>query len=631
MEDTIGEVRAVNKLLLVRPVTQADRQSRIELLEGTATTTRSYNAFTQFFNGLRAQEMGGIRTSALDKLWQFFPPQSEDLKGKIGNAVDPGDGLIYDGQTVENAKSILKDLHDAWCNMRGSSSCPQPPRLLDMAMICLVLTGMQQQTLLEDFLDHDIVDENLPLDRSQIGKILKAENSKYASVFLSEQYRAVPRKWHEGLHVEIEEEEPLPFMVERTYNHGSYGVVWKVKDSVSGAYYAQKQQLASTEEEYLSARIHLEEEQKRLKTLKHKHIIRLVGSYQRGRLYGLLLEPAATCDLERLIKRYYHSGNVFDAHRGCCTRDWMRRVFLQAFGCLSQGLSYIHNHEIRHKDVKPANILYDEKHRHEESRLLWADFGLAYDFSAAGNSKTKSTKVYSQRYAAPEILAASLGPVTDRSLRFDLDRIVHGDNATVPDALVQSNYNDEENGHGRKTDIFSLGCVFLELLACLFDQKLPMDRQTPKTMREPSRRAREGSEEVRVFSDHIPELIAWAKEVDTKAELSPLLRLAIKMISLHPEDRPVIDGVVRYVAAASRQCFCDSCWVDHANSHEEKQSNGVSQSIDPALPSSPRGSRGNMLERVDSAPRRGSLGVLLERVNSASRPQTKRIFSMGKG
>ena len=620
MEDTIGEVRAMNKLLLVRPITQADRQSRIELLEGTATTTQPYNAFSQFFDGLRAEEMECIRPSALDMLWQFFPPQSEDLKDKIGNADDPGDGLIYDGQTIENAKSILKDLHQAWCNMRGNLSGSRPPRLLDMAKICLVLTGMQQQALLEDFLDHDIVDENLPLDRSQIEKILKTEHSEYVPIFLSEQYRAAPRKWEDGLHVEIEEAEPLPFMIRGKYNHGSYGFVCKVKDSVSGAYYAQKEQLASTEEEeYISARTHLEEEQKRLKTLKHKHVIRLVSSYQRGGLYGLLLEPAAICDLERLIERYYRAGNTFDPIRNCRYKVWMRRVFLQAFGCLSQGLSYIHNHEIRHKDIKPANILYDEISGHEESRLLWADFGLAYDFSAAGNSKTKGTKVYSQRYAAPEILAASFGPVSDRSLKSDLDNVVRRNNDTVPDAFVQSSYHDEENGHGRKTDIFSLGCVFLELLACLFDQKLPMDIKSPKTVRGPSGRVRGGSEEVQVFSDHIPELTAWAEEVDTNAELSPLLRLAIKMISHHPESRPVIDDVVRDVAVAGRQCFCDTCWVDHANSHQEKQANGISQSNSPALPSTPRGSRGTMLERRDTA-RRGSLAVMLESVNSASRP-----------
>ena len=600
MEGTIGDLRATNKLLLVRPDTQADRQSRIELLEGTATTTRSYYAFTQFFSGLRAEEMESIRSSALHILWQFFPPQSEELKEKIGNAVDPGDGLIYDGQTIKNAKSILKDLHHAWGNKRGNSSCPRPPELPDMAMICLILTGMQQQALLEDFLDHDIVDENLPLDRSQIGKILKEEHSKYAPIFLSEQYRAVPRKWTEGLHMVIEEEEPLPFMVEQTYTEGSYGVVWKVKDSVSGAYYARKQQLARTEEEHASARIHLEEEKKRLTTLSHKHVIRLVSSYQRGRLFGLLLEPAATCDLERLIKRYYDYGNNYDAFRGCLTRDWIRPVFMQAFGCLSIGLSYIHKQDIRHKDVKPANILYDGKRRHEESRLLWADFGLAYDFSATGNSKTKSTKVYSQRYAAPEILAASVRLVTDRSLKSDLDRLVHGPSDTVPDALIQSNYDDEEKGHGRKTDIFSMGCVFLELLACLFDQKLPMDRRTPRTMREPSRRAREASEEVRVFSDHIPELMAWAKEVDTKPELSPLLGLATRMISSDPEDRPMIGDVVRDVAAANPQCFCGSCWADYSASRKGKEPNGILQSSVPAVPSSPRSSLGNMLERVDS-------------------------------
>lgn len=627
MEDRIGQLHAQNKVLLVKPDKQKHRRSKIDILE---VALQPYHAFTQFFNDLHTEEMDSLRSLALDILWQHFPPCLEDLKDKVGNVGEPGDGLLYDDRNIEEARSILRDLHHAWSNMGQNPSCPRPPKLPNMAMICLVLNGMQQQGLLEDFLDHGVVDEDLPIERIAIERVLKEEHAKYASRFLAEQYRAVPRKWDEGQHLEIEEEEPLPLKPEHFYNHGSYGVVSRVKDPFSGACYARKEQrMLSEDHEDWSARVHLEEERERLRGLSHRHVVRLVKSYQRGRSYGLILEPAATSDLEQLIGRYYKSGHLDDVNRNCKNRDWIRPIFMQAFGCLSKGLAYIHAQKIRHKDVKPANILYEQARNNKPPRLLWADFGLAYDFSVTGNSKTKSTKVYSQRYAAPEILATSVGLVTGQraSVQPDLNRIVEGGEDVVPDALIESAYvDDEENGHGRKTDIFALGCVFLELLACLFDQKLPMDRKAANVAPEPPNSAKKPPEEVQVFSDHIPDLKAWAESVNTTTELSPLLRLAVKMISPAPGDRPTIGDVVRDVAAAGPQYFCSGCW-DHSRNQRPKEMNGASHPNMLAASPPPRRSEGNMLQRVDSTPRRRSLGTMLERVNSARPPQNIRMLS----
>ncbi|KAL2056183.1 hypothetical protein ABVK25_003826 [Lepraria finkii] len=63
---------------------------------------------------------------------------------------------------------------------------------------------------------------------------------------------------------------------------------------------------------------------------------------------------------------------------------------------------------ICHKDIKPANILFEKALTPEHpARFLWADFGLAHDFGQADNSRTRNKSRYSPRYAAPEILAMS--------------------------------------------------------------------------------------------------------------------------------------------------------------------------------------------------------------------------------
>lgn len=600
-----------------------------QIFEGVV---QPYNAFSEFFNGLRKEETGRVRSSALELLWRYFPPCSEHLAGKVGNADDPGDGLLYDGQQIEEAKSILRHLHHAWSNREDICKDSSPPNLPDMAMICLILTGMQHQHLLEDFLDKNVLDKDLPMKREEVEAILVGGNREYAFTFYTEQHRAVPRKWYDGIHMEMEEEEPLPFMHEYEINQGSYGMVIMVKDPLSGARYARKQQLTSAEEqENAAARNHLEEETKRLKGLRHKHIVQLVNSYTRGRAFGILLKPAATSDLERLILRYYD--NKFDAREDCKPRKWLRPIFLNAFGCLSIGLAYIHRLNIRHKDVKPANILYERAFDDDGPRLLWADFGLAYDFTATGNSKTRSTKVYSQRYAAPEIIAASSRAVTERraNIPSDLDRIVEDGEEMVLDAQIESAFRDsDDTGHGRKTDIFSLGCVFLELLACLVDEKLPMDRKDAKDARAPSQSHMDMPREVQMFSQHIDELKAWAQRHEnlrTDGELIPLLKLTIRMISLNPEHRPLVHEIVNEVADAGPQHFCNACWQSVSQSQSVNGANGTAKSTAAVASPSPRVPLDNRLERVNPAPRRHSVGQLFDRASSITRPQYNRFFS----
>ncbi len=462
--------------------------------------------------------------------------------------------------------------------------------------------------------------------------MLAKENKEYAALFSTEQYRAVTRTWDEGHHLEIEEEEPLPLEFAGEYNEGSYGKVVMVKDSHTGALYARKQQRTSAEaQENAAYRKHLKVETERLRNLRHNHVVQLVKTYQRGRVYAMILKPAATTDLERLILRY--PGNKFDTTYQCRTREWVGPILMYAFGCLSEGLAYIHSHNIRHKDIKPANILYERAFDNQGPRLLWADFGLAYDFSATGNSKTRTTRVYSQRYAAPEIVASGTKLVPERTanVRPDLDRIVEGGEEIVVDAEIESEFREtEENGHGRMTDIFSLGCVFLELLACLLNEKLPMDRKDAEDPKQPPRNTEHLPQEVKMFSQHLPKLTRWAQrhiESDIDRKLKPLLGLAIKMISPQPKDRPRVADVVRDVALAGSWHFCRACWKDHEGEQALEPTVGPPQASAGVETSLPKVSREDQLEKAKPISRRGSLGLVLARVNSGTRSQLPRFLA----
>lgn len=102
-----------------------------------------------------------------------------------------------------------------------------------------------------------------------------------------------------------------------------------------------------------------------------------------------------------------------------------RQVLLKAFGCLASALGFLHQHMMRHKDVKSSNVLL------HEGRVLLADFGSSWDGTDNQSLVTTSDnpKGHTPRYAAPEV-----------------------------------NSRDPRNA---KSDIFSLGGVFYEILCGL--------------------------------------------------------------------------------------------------------------------------------------------------------------------
>ena len=489
-------------------------------LQHESGTPKGLNGLaTEFFEKLSAVGRHELRLTALDLLWQSFPLiDYVHLEGKVGNFEDPGDGLLYDEEIVRNASNVLNDLCLAWKSLGDEVASACPIGLSQMAKICLILNGMQQESLLDSFIDGDIVDSDLPLSPSRLESILKGSKGVYTQVFVAEQYRANQRQWPEGGHIDLLEAEPLPLVYEAAYAQGSYGSVFRVRDSFSKKVYALKRHTMVSDEFLNSdAQNHLRREAENLRRLTHhKHIVRLVKTYQRGSTFGLVLVPAATADLEMLLLRFKKDN--FDASRGLNDSIWLRPDLMRGFGCLSVALRHMHNGNLRHRDIKPSNILYERLHANNESaRFLLADFGLAHDIREPCGSDRDSMPVYSKRYAAPELFQG----------------------------------NDSSGQHGRASDVFSLGCVFFEILAALENTRLPLDIVE-------SRKGHD-EEKPRVFSDYIAELMSWKKSPTSTGELGPLFALAANMIQSKSRDRPTMDQVVEDIFDAGPEYFCSSC------------------------------------------------------------------------
>jgi len=186
-----------------------------------------------------------------------------------------------------------------------------------------------------------------------------------------------------------------------------------------------------------------------LKACDHKNIIRLLSSFTAGRYpYPLLPpEPQGTegQSSESQQDEYLYllfpkaDGNMKDYmnrnnSRMFRDRDEFRRYLYASMQQLASALAYIHREKedgkhAFHHDLKPANILQSREGSKGSNRPTWllCDFGYANLKSRDEDSGTLRVPA-TYRYRPPE-------------------------------CYVQ----DSRKGHGRAYDVWSLGCVFLEL------------------------------------------------------------------------------------------------------------------------------------------------------------------------
>ena len=196
---------------------------------------------------------------------------------------------------------------------------------------------------------------------------------------------------------------------------GGYGSVIKVQELMSQQhdtkYYARKQAKCN-------GQAVLERERELIcKLPDNPHLIRLRASYMHKNCLTLILDPWADYDLNSILINPKQLS--LPLHGKCLGEQIVRSM-----PCIVSAVAVLHAHRIKHKDIKPHNILivFDNK----KIVPILCDFGVSKKFDS--NSKTAGGEG-TTFYQAPECLCGRRA--------------------------------------GREADIFSLGCVFLEILTFL--------------------------------------------------------------------------------------------------------------------------------------------------------------------
>jgi serine/threonine protein kinase len=297
----------------------------------------------------------------------------------------------------------------------------------------------------------------------------------------------------EGEHKDLPSGAILPFQYVDKLGVGASAVVDVVEDKVNSKRFAHK-----FFRPYLGRDRHFKEAFKNeidiIKRLhSHSHIIQISWSYTRGRELGMLLTPVASDkDLGAYLLDINDTGQIPTPEK------W--KILISAFGCLTNGLAFIHHHTIRHKDIKPQNILI------HEGRVVYTDFGIALDANEQSTTTTGMSEAFTRRYCAPEVAN-----------------------------------NQPRN---RKSDVFSLGCVFVEILTLMYPEcgLLLLDPRPYWTR-------------VDEVMDTLQSTPVWS------FFKGPLVSVCTKMIASENELRYTAEEACVHLfrSVIGQACFCESC------------------------------------------------------------------------
>jgi hypothetical protein len=275
------------------------------------------------------------------------------------------------------------------------------------------LRMVNQLELIDAFITQGLSDTSFPFTLQTLPEELRSPSKRLE--FLEAQKlvltKSLDLEREAGKHHHFLDQADIPFSKLAELGKGGYGYVDRVISTISHKEYARKLiPRGRTFKKDKKVLQDFENELATLKRLRHHHIISLIGSYTDPKFVGIIMSPVADCNLKEFLEAAPLSLETTS-------------ILQTFFGCLAAVLCYLHDNRIRHKDIKPQNVLV---HR---NRVLLTDFGHSLDWSERQHSTTSGITIRTPKYCAPEV--ANFCPRNSSS------------------------------------DIWSLGCVFLEIWTVL--------------------------------------------------------------------------------------------------------------------------------------------------------------------
>lgn len=358
---------------------------------------------------------------------------------KIGNAIERKRAQFYEGlekvlpRGTSNAQLGTKRVRDQeyiwisdWCNINGFQDWGQRPRTFT------ILHMMGMPDALDVFVQEGLYDIAIPYTEENLPRVITGSKRKdfldLQQYVLTAHAKALEKS---GVHQHVHGSADEFFLQGGELGRGGFGTVDQVFSRQSMRPYARKRlargKTFKRDREQLRT---FENELRHLKTLSHRHLVKLIGSYTDRTYVGLIMTPVADMNLDEFL----NDTSIKPADRQHCLRRF--------FGCLATAVEYLHQNRIRHKDIKPKNVLVKNR------QVLLTDFGTSYSWADDARATTSGTnkQAITKAYCAPEVFINGVS---------GLNRI-----------RFLSATNDLQP-RDTSSDIWSLGCVFYDMSTVL--------------------------------------------------------------------------------------------------------------------------------------------------------------------
>lgn len=264
-------------------------------------------------------------------------------------------------------------------------------------------------------------------------------------------------------------------------------------------------------------------EVQQLKRSQHSHIVQVVGTYTFKQDLAILLYPAAEFNLETFMESILAESPGLTNYLYKEEAQPKLRAMVTFFSCLSRTINFLHSNATKHMDIKPKNLLikdlrYSSLSSQGPYKIYIADFGITRSYKRAADAETDSPTSFTPLYAAPEVV--------------------------------------DQRKRGLSADIFSLGCVFAEMLAVLAESDGDSKRKDLLAVLSAD------EEQPRSYHGNIPLVTQWLRETNELnnhspyfIELSPLRDRIWQMIDTNPLRRPSADTVVSWLKVPAPCCL----------------------------------------------------------------------------
>ncbi|KAL2193473.1 kinase-like domain-containing protein [Corynascus similis CBS 632.67] len=399
----------------------------------------------------------------------------------------------------------------------------------------LILADIGLPSHIFDLVDGSLDDQDLPFAIDQVARLrlTPSKNDKIERKFYYRQFHYLLRHLHEGTHTRYKDEEVVPVdVVDKKHAVGQGHLIDKVTlPNQPGIVFCRSQIRFSPDhinmDEFMS-------EIDGLKGVQHEHLLSYWASYtHRG--YGyILFTPAPAYSLRSLLTTMPGCLKQLD-------KKARRRAVMNWIYCLSDTLCFLHSQGLSHGNIRPSTVEFSR-----ENFAFFSGFKPFYMRVLGGVMDDKVFEREAYDYGAPERIP-SLPSLSSDSI-----------NRTTNDSNNQASLNFDPQA----ADIFSLGCIILELLSFLFKRQ---GRPFAAHRAEKHRAVGRGSPFPDAsFHDNIEQVESWMTQLATDATekddpifggVEPILCVVVKMLAFYPSERLKADKVREMIG----QILVESC------------------------------------------------------------------------